>query len=60
MCLFMLPFTLDTYSEVEDEELEIRAPVTRVPRRNRDEAEHFKKWDELEFCRFRTRKILLV
>lgn len=50
MYQFQVPFPVDTVNAVEDEELEIRVPVARGPRRNRDRTNRFHKWDELEFC----------
>lgn len=50
MCQFqVVPFPFDSVNDVEVEELEIRVPVIRGPRRNRDRTNLFHKWDELEF-----------
>lgn len=53
----MMEEILDILNAVEDEELEIQAPITRWPRRIRDRVDHFEIWNELEFFnRFRMTK----
>lgn len=47
----------DIFNDVDEEELEIRAPITRAPRRIHERVNNFEKWNDFEFfTRFRMSK----
>jgi hypothetical protein len=48
---------IDILNYVEEEELEIRAPIRRAPRKIRERVDQFDKWEDFEFFdRFRLKE----